>query len=364
VDPTLGNPYFNLANVVTRSWNDQNRDYLPQCDLLNPMVNGECGTISDLRFGGLLPSTTTDPDTLNGWSKRPGNWEFSASAQHELLPRVGLNFGYFHRWFTNFTVTQNRAVTPADYDPFSIVAPSDSRLPGGGGYTVGGLYDLNPAKVGQVDNLVTFADNLGGQMEHFDAFDFSVNVRPRQRLLLQGGFSTGRTSTDTCGIVSQYKNSVTVNSSIGTVQSVDMCQLHTPFLTQVKFLGTYGIPKIDVDVAATYQSLPGPVIAANYVASNAEVQPSLGRPLSGGAANVTVNIVPPGTMYGERANSLDLRVSKAFRFSQLRSAVNFDLYNLFNSSAVLSLNSAYARWQVPLSILNARLFKISVQLDL
>jgi hypothetical protein len=279
------------------------------------------------------------------------------------MPRVGLNFGYYHRWFTNFTVTQNRAVTPADYDPFSIVAPSDSRLPGGGGYTVGGLYDLNPTKVGQVDNFVTFAENLGGQSEQFDAFDFSINVRPRQRLLLQGGFSTGRTSTDTCGIVSQYKNSVTVNSSIGTVQSVDMCQLHTPFLTQLKFLGTYGIPKIDVDVAATLQSLPGPVIAANYTASNAEVQPSLGRPLSGGAANVTVNIVPPGPMYGERATSLDLRFSKVLRFSQLRTGVNFDLYNLFNSNAVLSLNPAYARWQVPLSILNARLFKISVQLD-
>jgi hypothetical protein len=364
VDPTLGNPYFNLANVVTRSWNDGNRDYVPQCDLLNPMINGECGTISDLRFGGLLPSTTTDPDTLSGWSKRPGNWEFSVSAQHELLPRVGLNVGYFHRWFTNFTVTQNRAVTPADYDPFSIVAPSDPRLPGGGGYTVGGLYDLNPSKVGQVDNFVTFADNLGGQMERFDAFDFSVNVRPRQRLVLQGGFSSGRASTDTCGIVSQYRNSVSVNSSIGAVQSVDMCRLHTPFLTQVKFLGTYGIPKIEVDVAATLQSLPGPLIAANYVASNAEVLPSLGRPLSGGAQNVTVNVVAPGTMYGERATSLDLRFSKAFRFSQLRPAVNFDLYNLFNSNAVLTMNNAYARWQVPLSILNARLFKISVQLDL
>jgi hypothetical protein len=364
VDPTLGNPYFNLANVVTRSWNDGNRDYAPQCDLLNPMLNGECGTISDLRFGGLVPSTTTDPDTLSGWSKRPGNWEFSVSAQHELLPRVGLNFGYFHRWFTNFTVTQNRAVTPTDYDPFSIAAPPDPRLPEGGGYTVGGLYDLNPSKVGQVDNFVTFADNLGGQTEHFDAFDFSVNVRPRPRLVLQGGFSTGRTSTETCGIVSQYRNSVTVASSIGAVQSVDMCRLQTPFLTQVKFLGTYGIPKIDVDVAATFQSLPGPLIAANYVASNAEVLPSLGRPLSGGAANVTVNVVTPGDMYGERANSLDLRFSKALRFSQLRTAVNFDLYNLFNSNAVLTMNNAYARWQVPLSILNARLFKISVQLDL
>ena len=363
VDPTLGNPYFNLANVVTRSWNDENRDYVPQCDLLNPQLNGECGTISDLRFGGLLPSTTTDPDTLEGWSKRPGNWEWSATAQQELLPRVGLNFGYFHRWFTNFTVTQNRAVTPADYSPFSIVAPIDSRLPDGGGYTVGGLFDLNPDRVGQVDNLVTFAENLGGQREGFDAFDFSVNVRPRQRMVLQGGFSSGRATTDTCSIVSQLRNSVVVSSSIGTVQSVDMCHLQTPFLTQVKFLGTYGVPKIDVDIAATYQSLPGPLIAANYVASNAQVQPSLGRPLSGGAANTTVNIVAPGTMYGERANSLDLRFAKVFRFADLRTAINFDLYNVFNSSAVLSLNSAYARWQVPLGILNARLFKISGQLD-
>ena len=214
----------------------------------------------------------------------------------------------------------------------------------------------------QIDNYLTFSDKVGGAFNTYNGVDVAVNARLRD-VTLQGGFSTGRTSTDTCGIVSQYKNSVTVNSSIGTVQSVDMCQLHTPFLTQFKFHGTYGIPKIDVDVAATLQSLPGPVIAANYTASNAEVQPSLGRPLSGGAANVTVNIVPPGTMYGERATSLDLRFSKVLRFSQLRTGVNFDLYNLFNSNAVLSLNPAYARWQVPLSILNARLFKISVQLD-
>src|SRR5581483_4754901 len=157
--------------------------------------------------------------------------------------------------------------------------------------------------------------------------------------------------------------SVSVSSSIGTVQSTDMCRLQTPFLTQVKLIGAYLVPKVDVNVAGTLQSLPGPLIAANYVVSNAAVQPSLGRPLSGGAANTTVNIVAPGTLYGDRINSVDLRFSKVFRAARTRTAVNFDLYNALNSSDVLSLNASYARWQVPLSILNARLFKMSVQFD-
>jgi hypothetical protein len=370
VDPTTGNPYFNLANFVTRSWSDIDRDYVPDCDLLNPLLNDECGPISDLRFGGLLPSTTTDPDTLVGWGKRPGDWEFSASVQHQLATRVGLNVGYFRRSYYNFTVVQNRAVAPTDYSPFSIKAPLDPRLPDGGGYAVGGLYDLNQDKVGRVDNFVTFADNLGGQSETFNGFDVTVNARPKDRVLLQGGISTGATTTDNCAIVSQYLNTVSPYGAIpsnanpiGSVQSIDMCHLESGFLTQVKLLGTYGIPKIDVDIAATLQSLPGPTIAANYVASNADVQPSLGRELSGGAANTTVNIVEPGTLYGDRITTLDLRFAKLLRFGRSRATVNLDLNNAFNSSAVLSLNSSFARWQVPLSILNARLIKISAQFD-
>jgi hypothetical protein len=358
-DNTVGNVFSILANTVTRSWNDRgglgiNGDYVPQCDLLNPLGNGECGPISDLRFGSQIPSTAYDPDVLVGWGKRGYNWELSAGVQHQLTARVAVDVGYFRRIYGNFLVTDNRAVTAANFDPYSVIAPSDSRLPDGGGNTVSGLYDLNPSRVGQVDNFVTFASNYGKQIEHWNGVDFTINARPRNGVLLQGGVSTGRTSTDNCEVRAQVTESGPLNP---------FCHVDTKFLTQVKLLGTYTVPKVDVVVSSTFQSLPGPQVTANYVVANAAIEPSLGRPLSGGAQNATINVVELGTMYGERLNQLDLRFAKILRFGNTRTSVNFDLYNSLNANAVTSQNNNYAAWQVPLSILDARLFKISVQFD-
>jgi hypothetical protein len=179
-----------------------------------------------------------------------------------------------------------------------------------------------------------------------------VNARPRADVLVQGGFSTGRTSTDNCDVVVKVDN-----------PSRQFCHVDTLFLTQAKLMATYTVPKVDLRVAATFQSFPGPQILANYIASNAEVQPSLGRPLSGGAANVVVNVLEPGTMYGEQANQLDLRFSKLFRFAEKRASVNFDIYNIWNGNPVLTQNNAFASWLTPQSILDARLFRLSFQFD-
>ena len=353
----LGNPVNAMANVVTRSWNDRgglgtNGDYVPQCDLLNPLLNGECGALSDTRFGQPIPSTQSDPAMLHGWNKRPDQWEFEASVQHELVPRVGMEVGYFRRWYGNFTVTDNLLVGASDYSQFSFTAPVDPRLPDGGGYQVTDNYNLNPDKVGQVNNLFTLASNYGKQIEHWNGVDVNFNVRLRQGVLLQGGTSTGKTTTDNCDIVAKIDN-----------PSARYCHVETAFLTQVKFLGTYLVPKVDVQIAATFRSLPGPQITANYVAPNAQVQPSLGRPLSGGAQNVTVNIVEPGTMYVERSNLLDLRFSKILRFGKYRSSLNVDLSNALNSSGVTTVNNNFATWQVPTGIHLARFVKLSANFD-
>ena len=180
------------------------------------------------------------------------------------------------------------------------------------------LYNLNPAFVGQGVNYTNMSRNLGEQIEHWNGMDVSVNARLKNGLLLQGGFSVGQTMTDNCAVLASQPETVAGGGFLlpqTTPATVPYCHVETNLMgqTQVKFLGTYLMPKIDVNLAATFQSVPGPLIAANYTALNAQIQPSLGRPLSGGAANVTINLIAPGTMYGERANQLDWRISKAFK---------------------------------------------------
>jgi hypothetical protein len=324
-------PAARLVGSTNRSWNDANRNFVPDCDLTNPVANGECGAMDNPDFGSIRPGTTYDPDVLRGWSKRQNNTEFSAGVQRQILSRVSLDVSYFRRWFGNLLVTDNLAVAPSDYDPFSITAPAHPSLPSGGGYVISGLYDLKPGAFGRAArNVVTFADKYGKQIQHWNGADVSLNVRPRAGVLFAGGTSTGRTSTNNCDVATKLDN-----------PSPLYCGQNQKFNTTVKFLGQYMIPRIDVQLVGSFQSLPGPAIVANYTASNAEVSPSLGRSLAGGERNVTVNLVAPGTMYGERRNQIDLRFGKILNFGRARVTPSLDLYNVTNANPVLGLSSAF-----------------------
>jgi hypothetical protein len=60
------------------------------------------------------------------------------------------------------------------------------------------------------------------------------------------------------------------------------------------------------------------MLAANYAVPNSVAAPVLGRNLSGDAPNVTVNLVAPGTMYGDRINELDVRTAKILKVGRTR----------------------------------------------
>jgi hypothetical protein len=352
----IGNP-AGITNTVTRSWTDTNKNFIPDCVLLNLQLNGECGIVSSLNFG--LPTSVAgfNNDTRFGWGTRPYNWEFSTAVQQQVSQGVAVELGYYLRWFGNFQATQTTGLPATSYDTFSVTAPLDPRLPGGGGYTVAGFKNVNPAFVGQGTPFTNLSANLGGQFEHDQFIDLSVNARLRRGLLLQGGVSTGQNVTDNCNVLAAAPDV--------SLLTAPYCHVATNWMgqTQFKMLGTYQVPKADVTLAATMQSVPGPQLAANYVATSAQVQPSLGRPLSGGAANVTVNLVAPGTLYGDRENELDFRLTKTVKFKILRVNINGDIYNVFNSSPIIQYNTAFASWLTPQRIMDGRLYKLSAQIS-
>ena len=228
-----------------------------------------------------------DTAITQGWGHRFYNWDFGASVQHEIVPRLSATVGYFRRIYGNFLVTDNLALSPSDYTAFSIPVPADPRLPGGGGTVLSGLYDANPAKFGLSNNLVTAASSDGTQTEHWNGVDFNVDARLRNSLTIQGGFSTGRTVTDNCEIVAQVPESLFSVTSFGVANAswtpAQNCHLETPFLTQFRGLGSYTIPKVDLRVSGTFQSKPGAQLAANYNVPNAVATASWAQSLGNGS---------------------------------------------------------------------------------
>jgi hypothetical protein len=366
---------------VTRTWADANNNFVPDCDLLNPAAQDlraqgkdQCGAMSNLLFGQNILTNNYDPALLSGWGVRASDWDLGVTVQQQILPRASLEVGYTRRWYHGFTVTDNLTTTNSDWSPYSITAPSDSRLPGGGNYVVSGLYDVNPTKFGQINNFITDSNGFGGEYQYFNGLDVTLNIRLRAGLILTGGTSTGQTVADACAA---RANLPELNVGIGaglvgsTVSTTSpYCHVAYGILTQARGLGSYVIPKIDVQLSGVFQSKPGALLSANYAVPNAAVVSSLGRSLAGNAPNVTVNLIAPGSQYGDRVNQLDFRIAKILKFGRTRTMAGIDLYNALNSSAILTYNNAFVpatatspgSWLQPVTILTGRLIKVSAEI--
>ena len=347
------------ANVtMTRQWTDPNGDFIVQGDPFNPAANGELGPSQNLSFGKAINPNNFDPDYAFGYGVRPFNWETSVGVQHQLVSRVSVNAAYFRRWFGNFEVTDNILVGPGDFTPLRVTAPNDSRLPGGGNYALADLNDLNPNKVGQNQTITTSSSNYGKQVEHWDGIDLSAQARLGSGTYLQGGVSTGRTTTDNCEILTKLPE------NIGATPT-QFCHTVTPWLTQLKFGGSYTLPW-NIQVSGTIQSFQGPILNANATFTNAQIAPSLGRNLSSGTTK-TIALVQPNTSYGHRLNQIDVRFAKIVMIGTRRIKGMVDVFNLGNINTVTNINQTYgttgASWKVPTSINLARLVKFGAQID-
>ena len=369
-------PGSSLVIAASRTWNDRlypegdprRGNYVPDCDLRNYEINGECGRISNQNFGTSKGGTKFADDVREGWGVSPYIWESHVELQHELAPRVGLTVGYFRTWWGNLTTTDNLLTEPADYSQYCVTAPTDARLPNGGGYQVCGLYDVSFAKFGQVDNLIVQAD---GQRRVYNGFDVLLNARMGRGIFLIGGVNTGTQELNTCkapDFPAQFCDRASATSE-------GLRASGWPAGTDIKWNLIYPLPWQGIQTALTYTNSAGQYQQPTRAYTNNEIAPSLGRNLSScpaptGACSQTVLVLltDQRTLYEKRSNQLDVRLSKIFRFGRSRLQANLDAYNLTNTDDILIVQNRYGspnggNYLQALNTLPGRMVKIGLQLD-
>jgi hypothetical protein len=387
---TISNAGSTLVTTINRSWSDPNGDRIAQCDFMNPGTSGECGPWSALNWGSFNQTTTVNPAVLEGWGTRNRDWQYGVGVQQEIAPQVAVEVTYNRRNWSNFFATHNRALTAADYDVVTLTAPLDSRLPNGGGYPVSFLTRNTRSALGATDSYYTTTDDYGGETHYWHGVDVSVNARLRSGLSLQGGTSTGRGVADTCDMyTSRFGQPMAPTlgtiavpvDNLGSIDGQNACDTAEPWLTSVRGLAAYTVPKVDVLVSGIFRSQANVQPGQNDVGTNGASRPAryrmnaaqflaaTGRPLAPGVATQDVNLVLPGSIYGDRQNVVDMRLAKVVRLGRYKANVGLDIYNLFNSNTATTYENVYdpatngARWMQPTAVLLPRFMRFNVQVD-
>ena len=217
-----------------------------------------CGlTGAGVEFGTLDATAIPSNDLRTGWNKRGYNWEFSAGVQRELLPRVSLDVSYFRRLFGNFTVTDNLSVAPTMFDEIQR-------------HRAGGLATRGPQRLD--DHGVLRREQRGGTASQANNATILVNGEPDGRTPTRSSTGTAWTSTSTRAwrtassprrrqhrphLEQQLRRRRARAGIAGQHGTGGLRRDRPPFLTQVKVIASYTIPRFDVQISGTFQSIPG-----------------------------------------------------------------------------------------------------------
>lgn len=343
-----------LSQTATLTWRDLNGDDVAQgtrgCVYLTPGCEINFATLP-ANFGIAA---------LNTYGEYPRTWnlEHGLELQHELLPRLSVTGSWFHGDFHNLPTTINRSwvfdgnpLQNPNYVPFTVYNPLT-----GEAITVYGRTAA--AQAAPTRNLDTFDPN---RKRIYNAYNLEFRARPGRGAQLFGGFSFERQIDVTC----------TSPDDPNGVRFCDDRENGLPFRKQFKLAGSVPLPW-GVVLSGAFQSVQGGTSSTTgmnmaITRGSTRYPASCPAPCPAGAiilpttfnpATLTVHLVDQDTVYTERVNQLDLKLSKTFQFGRVSVAPALEMFNVNNSDAVVSyvstsvLAASYLR---PNSILQGRM---------
>ncbi|MEW6320701.1 MAG: TonB-dependent receptor [Acidobacteriota bacterium] len=362
-------------NTASLAWTDLNRDDIAQgergCTYLTPGC--------EINFAQ-LPANFGFPrlNTVDPNFKRTYNVETTAGVQHEIISRVSLSANYYRRTFHNLRVTDNLLRDMNSYQPYSVFNPMT-----GEPMTI---WDVRPAFLALVENYDTNSD---GRSHTYTGFDLTINARLPGGAFLFGGLVTERNLRNICDEPDDPNMLLYCDDKDNDI----------PYRPTFKLSGTYPLPFWGISVSGTWQDLAGRPLGLTTTAGNKISGPGYGdtgspvgtnwlitrtgrypatcpAPCPAGqlifpagtpqltSASLTVPIVAPGTEFLPRLRQLDLSFAKTFQVGRTRLQGQFDIFNVMNvntTTQVRSTNFGTAAYNLPASILQARMLRVGVQ---
>ncbi len=376
-------PFNSSINSASRVWNDANGNYIPDCDVKNLQANGECGKISSDFFGTFNPAVPAVLfDDSAKFKNRDFLWDINVDIQHEIVHGLSVNAGYNHNWDGSFTVTDNIALSPSDFDEYCITVPNDSRL-GTGATQRCGFYDVTPSKFGQgqirVTNAQEFADkngNSGLPKRYWDGLWLSVDGRIHGDIRVGGGIDSGRQVANGCFTVDVPNTPTDITNTTGaatafygnTLNGEGSCKVVTSWANNTDFRFNASVPvKGGFNASFIYRNTRGAAqnatlaVSVPTAASNPyQVTFKNGRAATSLTRAGSLNLITPNSLFGPRFNQLDVAVNKTLDTAIGKVRLAFDVYNALNSNSIQNVTTAYgSRWQRPTTFLDPRLARVT-----
>ena len=336
------NPIFSQSD--NRAWSDLNGD--------NTVLNAdgsvqfdEIGPSPRIGFGGLAGTDELDPNL-----PREKNWQYTVSLEQEIRPGWSMTGSYFRRRYYDQDWTDNRAVTAADYIPFTFTGPVDARFPNGGGESIT-AFNLDPAKFGQTDNFVTVSDNF----RTYDGFEITADLNLPAAGFIITSWGIGKQHSDTCA------------NGLDNPNDLRFCDITSPWRHIFKLTGGIPLP-YDFTVSGDFQvfDTPGAGLGntAPFIRANLTVTtlPD-GTPLT--QVSESINLINPYDLLIEYFKQFNMRLTKDFIMAggmQYRVLAEFN--NVLNAGATRAFEQNFgARWLRPSSIQRGRLIRIGTQIS-
>lgn len=328
---------------------------------------------SEIAAGTFLGTAGFDPSNpLGGNPDKVGNYkvpmthEVVVGIEHELRSNFGLSGTFTWRNYNRFNWLHHPGLTGSDFRRNGSVTGTS---PAVGSYSVP-LYTVNEAAI-PANNGRTWEERPG-YTQRFWGLELSATKRLANNWMMRAGFSTGEHTEHFADVDAQWDPTPTLPAATTPLLSPNVNG--GLVLTQTAGSGKSNVylvaPKYQYILTGAYQAKYGINLGVNYVARQ-----GYSTPYFLGAAAGTEDALNPsgknilllsdvGAARLPMVHSFDARLSKTVSISRLTADLDFDVFNLFNSSTTLGrqYDLGATNPDQALEIMNPRVLRLGLRL--